>query len=274
MLGPNVDLHHQSSTEGVCEDEFNDEDSVQSRKRPRYVVSMPEKIDEVLQFCSSSLKYAQSPEGFASNSNLILPEQDVRLTICQEFCTLFNFGDPTEFSGFLRSQCLTNSRHIIRSIFRSPGNHNMFFPEYLELDGIQSILYYWTTCFAAVPDGILKIIKDPKVRIFSDGGSLVSCRFQYQGTQVLNLLTDLSSLIIATNPSDVTGTGILAFQVEGGNRQVREIPPSPSIMLAVRETDPERLTSLPESSIVLVTGTISFYFNNDQRIYKIENIHD
>jgi hypothetical protein len=211
--------------------------------------------------------------------NVILSDTDVRYTVCSNFSQHFNLGDPTDFTIFLKKVCLPTCSGVIRTICRSVENNNLYFPEYLELDGIQSINYYWTTTFAAIPDGIFELLKDPKVKNFGDGGSLVSCRFQYRGTQVLKLLTDISSVVMVTNPNDKFGTGILAFQVEGSNRQVREVSPLPSIMLGVRDENFSCSTSLLYSAAsccrsVDVTGTLSFYFNSDQRIYKMETIHD
>lgn len=204
----------------------------------------------------------------------IPPYNNPRETICSDYCQYFNFGDPLDFASFLDRYCVSNCSHVIRTICRSVENHNLYFPEYLELDGVKSIIYYWSTTFAAVPDGIFQVLREPKVRIFSDGSSLVSCRFQFEGTQTLNLVTDLSSTIIVMNPSDTTGSGILAFQVEGENRQVRDVAPTPTLMLSsVRDSDHDRLLN-SSSALIQVTGTLSFYFNNEQRIYRMETIHD
>ncbi len=188
----------------------------------------------------------------------LIPVSDVRRTIGTVIAQISNRGDAEAYKSFILQNFCVNSRYIMRYTGESP-----YGPDYLELDGIQSVIQYWCATFLALPDSFIDI-QETTVQMLPNGETATSCKYTYTGTQVLRLVTDTSSMIIVSNPDDLRGSGVLAFQVEGDNRLVKEAVVPSSTMLHGIMKPSRKIQSM---------GTMTFYFDIQKRITRVENIH-
>ena len=195
-------------------------------------------------------------ESSITDTAMLVTPNDIRRRLGLIMAVTNNEGDADGYKQAVDDHFLPNARYILKYIGKCP-----YGPDYLELDGTVAIVQFWAASFLAIPDSFMDV-KEVKIRVLVNGHSSASYKYVYTGTQVLGMVSDQSSAIIVSNPSDTSGTGVLAFQVEGENRMVRDVAPDANMLGGVRQ-----------ARKIECIGTMTLYFDENKKVYKVENVH-
>jgi hypothetical protein len=195
-------------------------------------------------------------ESTITDTTILVTPDDIRRRLGLMMAVNNNEGDVEGYKQTVANHFLPDARYILKYIGKCP-----YGPDYLELDGIQAIIQFWSASFLAIPDSFMDI-KEVKIRVLGNAHSSASYKYVYTGTQVLGMVSDESSTIIVSNPADTSGTGVLAFQVEGESRLVRDVAPDNKMLGGVRQA--RRIHCI---------GTMTLFFDENKKVYKVENVH-
>jgi hypothetical protein len=199
-----------------------------------------------------------------AHENHMLPNHDIRRSYGSIFIDAINQVESSKpLAEVLDLYCTKGVCAVYKFMGKkSPHNSN-----YIEVHGRDAVNKYWHGIFAAYPDYFYELLST-KIKVLLNGCSTISSQFSFTATKVLNMVSDAGNTVIVSDPSkqdDVNGgISMLAFQVDGENRQVIEdLPPTENILL----------TGICEPKKVNLLGTITYYVNAEKLVNKIEVLY-
>lgn len=228
---------------------------------PVVVVSPPQAKENTVEM--------SQPAKRAKGSNF--GQTDLRSQYAGIFAQAFNNFDKVEFGGILNKYCDQDLLVVYELIGPNPFNS----PKYLEVRGVDTVLVFWESLFTTIPDSLFTV-HSTRYKVLPNDYTSVVCAFSFQGTKVYNMAgveNNTSKNVVITQDAQAPKGKLIASVVAQDKLHELDLHHNDIHREGSSHQDFSVQRSKMISTAVTILGTLTFYVNADQKIYRIAFVH-